>query len=162
MPKVQKEFSCPQNILDFFRRLLHSSRFRFKSRYLSSNRSTSSWLSVHIACAYDSSCRQDVDTYLLVMLWPPGRAMDLRYDRRLVRYTLLPRRRPSLLRRSAPPLLPGASLLLHAVVLRMKMAAVLVGRRLMDLFAIARAALAAHVIAHQLTIVPMGTVAIPS
>jgi hypothetical protein len=44
----------------------------------------------------------------------------------------------------------------------MKMAAVLVGRRLMDLFASARAALAAHVIAHQLTIVPMGTIASPS
>ena len=44
----------------------------------------------------------------------------------------------------------------------MKMAAVLVGRRLMDLFAIARAALAAHVVAHPLTIVPMGTVAFSS
>ena len=44
----------------------------------------------------------------------------------------------------------------------MKMAVVLVGRRLMDLFAIARAVLAAHVIIHLLTIVPMGTVAFPS
>ena len=34
---------------------------RFKSRLSSSNRSLSSWLSVHIACANDSSCRQDVD-----------------------------------------------------------------------------------------------------
>ena len=87
--------------------------------------------------------------------------MDLRFQHRLVRYSL-PRRRPSLLRRSAPPLLPRASLLLHAVVLRTKMAAVLVGGRTMDPFAIARATLAAHVIAHQLTIVPKGTVAFPS
>ena len=57
---------------------------------------------------------------------------------------------------------PAKFAFLHAVVLHMKMAVVLVGRRLMDLFAIARAALAAHVIAHPLTIVPMGTVAFPS
>ena len=44
----------------------------------------------------------------------------------------------------------------------MKMAVALVERRLMDPFAIARAALAAHVFAHLLTIVPMGTVAFPS
>jgi len=42
------------------------------------------------------------------------------------------------------------------------MAVALVGRRPMDPFAIARAALAAHVIAHPLTIVPMGTIAFPS
>ena len=87
--------------------------------------------------------------------------MDLRFQHRLVRYSL-PRRRPSLLPRSAPPLLPSASHLLHAVALRMKMAVALVGRRPMDPFASARAALAAHVFAHPLTIVPMGTVAFPS
>jgi hypothetical protein len=87
--------------------------------------------------------------------------MDLRFQHRLVRYSL-PRRRPNLLPRSAPPLLPSASRLLRAVVLCTKMAVALVGRRPMDPFAIARAALAAHVIAHPLTIVPMGTIAFPS
>ena len=143
----------------FFSRLPHSLS-RFKSRLSSSNRSTSSWLSVHIACANDSSCRRDVDMFR-VMLCLLGRARALRFPSRLVRYTL-PRRRPNLLPRSAPPLLPRASRLLHAVVLRMKMAVALVGRRPMDPFAIARAALAAHVIAHLLTIVPMGTTAFPS
>ena len=41
----------------------------------------------------------------------------------------------------------------------MKMAIALVGRRLMDLFAIARTALAVHVIVHPLTIIPLGTIA---
>ena len=97
----------------------------------------------------------------LVVLWLLGRAVDLRFQHRLVRY-LLPCCWCDLLRRSALPLLPGANLLAHAAVLLMLMAVVLARMMLMDLIAIARAALAAHMIVHPVTTDPMGTVASPS